>query len=386
MKRIDRRMNFWGLLLGLVSTTTLAAPLADLSGGQSGRIEFQSTTPANRFALIRNNQAQTQSQVVWGDLYMPKNIPSGTKVPAMVMSHGTEGVSTAGHDTYTEVWTRTLNNAGVATFIVDTFTPRSQGNMSGSKVSSINIAANISDSLHALKLLATHPQIDASRIFHMGWSLGGTTVLDAAMPAIGKHVLPNGLRWAGSASLYPGCNIKWRSDHLGVAPSPILMLLGETDDNTPALACVDFAKTLARDGNPITFKVYPGAGHDFDRREEWPRQIQHGVYVDCNIEIKIAGQSGLGAAYDFRQQKPINSFPELDTAIKSCYRMGTVTIAGQRQAREQSVKDVLAFIKTAQPVPQTSVPASTARPVAPSDMTHEQRTEEILRELAGGKQ
>lgn len=40
--------------------------------------------------------------------------------------------------------------------------PRSQGNMSGSKVSSINIAANISDSLHALKLLATHPQIDAS--------------------------------------------------------------------------------------------------------------------------------------------------------------------------------------------------------------------------------
>ena len=371
-------------VIALIASTfaAQAAPLADLSGGQTGRIEFQSTTPASRFSLIRNNHAQTQNQVVWGDLYMPKNTPPGTKVPAMIMSHGTEGVSTAGHDTYTEVWTRALNDAGIATFIVDTFTPRSLGNMSGSKVSSINIAANISDALHSLKLLATHPQIDANRIFHMGWSLGGTTVLDAAMPAIGKNVLPSGLRWAGSASLYPGCNIKWRTDHLGVAPAPILMLLGEIDDNTPAPACVDYAQTLARDGNPFNVTVFPGAGRDFDRREERPRQIQHGVYVDCNIEVKIASQSGLGTAYDFRQQKPINSFPELDAAIKSCYRMAPVTIAGQRQAREQSVKDVLAFIKSV----QARTPVNSAKPALPADLTHEQRTEEILHELSGSKQ
>ena len=328
-----------------------AEPLADLSGGQSGRIEFQSTTPANRFALIRNNVAQIRSQVVWGDLYMPPNIPPGTKVPAMVMSHGTEGVANPGHDTYVDLWVRTLNAHGMAAFLVDSFSPRTLGNMSGTKVSDINIAGNISDALHALKLLATHPQIDAQRIFHMGWSLGGGVVLDAAMPAIQKHVLPSGLGWAGSVSLYGGCNMKWRSDHLGVAKAPVLMLLGEIDDNTPAPACVDFAQTLARDGNPVTFKVYPGAGHDFDRRDERPRQIQHGIFDKCNIEVKIGAQSGLGTAYDFRQQKAIHSFPELDAAIRSCYRMAPVTIAGQRQAREQSVKDVLAFVQTASQTP-----------------------------------
>jgi CubicO group peptidase (beta-lactamase class C family) len=39
-----------------------------------------------------------------------------------------------------------------------------------------------------------------------------------------------------------------------------------------------------------------------------------------------------------------------------------------------------------QPGVQTNQPVLPSRPAAPSDMTHEQRTDEILRELAGGKQ
>lgn len=342
------RHQFFKLLgataLAVTCIQASAAPLADLSGGQTGRIEFNSTTPADRFAMIRNQRDRTSDTVVFGDLYMPKNIVAGTKVPAVVLSHGTEGSASSGHDTYTE-WVRVLNDAGIAAFIVDTFSPRALGNMSGSKVISINGAANVSDSLHALKLLTTHPQIDATKIYHMGWSLGGVAAMDAAFPAVSKYILPSGVHWAGSVSLYPGCNMKWRSDHLGTNPGPLLMLLGEKDDNAPAPACVDYAKTLAHDGNNVTYKVYPGAGHDFDRKEERPRQIQHGVWVDCNIEIKMALQGpGPGSSYDFAQKKPFSTFPELNAAVKSCYRMGPVTIAGQRQAREQSVKDVLTFM------------------------------------------
>ena len=331
----------------LLLATAHAQPVTSLSDGRAGgggRIEFQSTTPADRYALLRNNTARISQQVVWGELVMPnaKNM-AAPKIPAVVISHGSEGIASPGHDTYTDLWTKSLNDAGIAVFMVDSFTPRRLGNMSGAAMGGANVTANISDALHALKLLASHPQIDASKIFHIGMSMGGNAAIDAAMPALGQHILPAGLRWAGSVAMYPGCNMRWRTDHLG-ASSPILMLLGERDDNTPAAPCVDYAATLAKDGNPVSAKVYAGAGHDFDRRETSPRSISHGIFDRCDIEVKIAAQSGMGTAVDQKTNKTINGFEDLSAAIRSCYRMAAVTIAGHRAAREQSVRDVMAFI------------------------------------------
>jgi dienelactone hydrolase len=326
----------------LVATTIGAAPLEDLSGGQSGRIEFRSTTPQGHQDMIRNDKLTTRDEIVWGDLYMPKNING--KVAAVVMSHGVEGVANT-HDTYTALWVRSLNNAGIAAFLVDSYSPRSMGNLSGAKSLNLNATINISDAIHALKILSTHPQIDSTKIFNIGWSLGGTVALDASFPAYGKYILPPGVHWAGSVGMYGGCNIKTRVDHLGTNTAPVLLLLGETDDNTPASYCVDYARTLARDGNKVSYKVYPGAGHDFDRYEERPRQFYHGLYRDCDIEVKLSPQPGApGAGYDFVQNKRLNGWDEIKAATDSCKKMGNVTIAGQRQAREQSVKDVLEFI------------------------------------------
>ena len=89
-----------------------AAPLADLSGGQSGRIEFQSITPQSIWTYARRNLTDTKNVVVWGDLLMPKNATN--KVPALVLSHGSSGVSPYAYD----VWASKMNAAGVAIFIV----------------------------------------------------------------------------------------------------------------------------------------------------------------------------------------------------------------------------------------------------------------------------
>jgi dienelactone hydrolase len=319
-----------------------AAPLENLGSGQTGRIEFRSTSPESRYAMIRNDKSRTQDTVVWGDLYMPKNATG--KVPAVVLSHGVEGIVNT-HDTPTKLWVRSLNEAGVAAFLIDSYSPRSLGNLSGQKTLTQNIAVNISDALHALKILSTHPQIDSERIFNVGWSLGGAVAVDGAFPALGKYILPDDIHWAGSVGMYGGCNMKWRADHLGTNRGPVLMLLGETDDNTPASYCVDYARTLAREGHKVTYKVYPGAGHDFDRYDENPRKFQHGIFGSCDIEVKMSLEAGgPGTGYDFVQKKSLTTWNEVGSSIAACQKIATVTIAGQRKAREQSVKDVLEFI------------------------------------------
>ena len=79
-------------------TCAVAAPIADLSGGQTGRIEYESMNPPNRWEYARLNMQNTKQAVVWGDLLMPKNI-SG-KVPALVLSHGSSGISPAAYDVW----------------------------------------------------------------------------------------------------------------------------------------------------------------------------------------------------------------------------------------------------------------------------------------------
>jgi len=44
----------------------------------------------------------------------------------------------------------------------------------------------------------------------------------------------------------------------------VLMLLGELDDWTPAVPCVDSAKRVQQEGATVLWTVYPGAYHGFD--------------------------------------------------------------------------------------------------------------------------
>ena len=93
---MSRWRNFSVTLAVCFAGAVAAAPLADLSGGQSGRIEFTSSTPDHRWALIRGRLGPEVT--VFGDLLMPAQRLDG-KVPAVVFSHGSEGVSSVYFDT-----------------------------------------------------------------------------------------------------------------------------------------------------------------------------------------------------------------------------------------------------------------------------------------------
>jgi dienelactone hydrolase len=319
------------------SLTAQAATLADLSGGQAGRIEFVSTTPDHRHALV-NGRVGLPS-VIYGDLLMPTVVTEG-KLPAVVFAHGSEGTAAR----YYDYWAKELNRNGYAVFIVDSFMPRGIATTTGSAMLSWNIAGNISDNIHALKLLSTHPKIDGQRIFAMGWSLGGTVVQDTAFPSFSRSILEgSNAQWAGSIALYGGCNIVRRVDHNGANNGPLLLLLAELDDNTPAANCVDYAKRLKSAGNRVNYKVYPGAYHDWDT--DFNHRVNHGIFADCDIETRITPGAGYGSGMDRRTGKTLTSGTEETAAINACRKMSNVIVRGDRKTRDESLRDVLAFLK-----------------------------------------
>ena len=342
MKRgnVEIIRDFIGVVAVAVSCISTAAPLADLSGGQTGRIEFIASNPSHRWALIRGQLGPTQ--VIHGDLTMPQN-PEG-KVPVVVMSHGSDGIT----EGMREIWAKPLLAAGYGVFMVDSFTPRNSAMIAGTGAQlTWNTTFNISDAIYALKLLTTHPRIDAARVFHLGWSRGGNAVTGAMWP---NYRLPitqsESIKWAGSIPVYPGCNLRYKNPTLKIT-SPVLYLLAEKDDMTPAEPCVEEIHLLAAEGNPVQYKVYSGAYHVFDRINQARKSIREGTYAKCAVDVTMpshAADKNWGPAFNRATKATLATPPEWEAAVKECEGTFWVTIATDIKARDQAVKDTLEFM------------------------------------------
>ncbi len=327
-------------------TPQQAAPAGQVAAwtvGHIDRIEFMASNPPHRWALIRGQLGPEQK--ITGELFMPTKRVDG-KIPVVVMSHGSDGITSGMRD----VWAKPINAAGYAVFMVDSFTPRNTAMIAGTGAQlTWNTTFNISDAIYALKFLSGHPLIDADRIYHMGWSRGGNAVTGAMWP---NYQLPitksEAVKWAGSIAVYPGCNFRFKNPTLKIA-SPVLYLLGEKDDMTPAQPCVEEAQLLAAEGQPITYKVYPGAYHVFDRLNQPWKTVREGTYAKCAVDVNMpSGVQDVGSwgpGFNRATQKSLETPEERDAAVEQCAGTFWVTVESNTKAREQAVKDVLAFIQ-----------------------------------------
>jgi dienelactone hydrolase len=117
----------------------------------------------------------------------------------------------------------------------------------------------------------------------MGGSHGGSTTLASMVaPETDKDPLARDKRagFAAAVALYPSCAARlgsWRVsresgtsgpiiDYIGVYKpmAPLLILIGENDDWTPAEPCRKLAEAAQKAGHPVKLKIYPGAHHSFD--------------------------------------------------------------------------------------------------------------------------
>lgn len=305
-----------------------AQPLDTLAGGQSGTIEFASPTPTGPTSLIKRLYGADRATIS-GVLVLP---PGNTRVPAMVIAHGSGGILTGRE----HEWAARLNKLGIATFVVDSFTPRGIRNTAGDQTR-LSTMANVADALAALKLLATHPRIDPARIGIIGFSRGGQVALYTALEPIRRGVIDGELRFAAHIALYPSCNIPYYAND--VSSAPLLMLLGEADDYTPAAPCLAYAEWFRARGAHIQTKTYRGAYHDFDVPQPPRRYANLQSARNCRAEVSISTGTmrRLDTGEEMTDQSVINAY------LKTCMEYGA-TYGGNAAALTQAERDVAAFL------------------------------------------
>jgi dienelactone hydrolase len=181
----------------------------------------------------------------------------------LVLMHGCGGAYERGHlaARYTELAAR-LNAMGVHALVTDSFGPRGEKQICTQRTGQRRITQEQRrrDALGALAWLAAQPGVDPSRIGLLGWSNGGSTVL-AALNRLHREVAAAPVRPSLAVAFYPGCESELKR---GFEPAaPLLMLLGELDDWTPAAPCKDLA-AAARGAVPVQWEAYPNAYHGFD--------------------------------------------------------------------------------------------------------------------------
>jgi len=93
----------------------------------------------------------------------------------------------------------------------------------------------------------------------LGWSHGGSTVLNAMASAPSK-----GPGFTAAIALYPGCTAFAKAPERFHPYASLLVLIGDADDWTPAKPCSELADVVRKRPEPMELVVYPGAYHDFD--------------------------------------------------------------------------------------------------------------------------
>lgn len=253
-----------------------AAPVSDLSQGQTGVIEYASTSPTF-YQLV--TKAAAPSISITGTL----TLPAGTagKVPAMILAHHCSGITAS----VTNL-AALLNGMGIATFIPDSFTPRGYPSGVCSNASTVSHGSATADVLNALKLLATHPRIDSNRIGVIGQSYGGNTVYNTAFEEVRKTIIGDSLKFATHIALYPGCEVRnWSPNMTGAS---MLILLGGADDWALASTCTDYSLLLRSLGPQITTIVYPNAPHAWDNPTGTVNySATRGSYVNCRLQFRL---------------------------------------------------------------------------------------------------
>lgn len=231
--------------------------------------------------------------------------------PALVLLHGCgglgerRGAAGALGPRYTEL-AAFLNGLGIHVLVTDSLGPRGEKELCTQRTGTRRVTQlqRRRDALGALRWLAAQPVVDAARVGLLGWSNGGSTVLAATNlqhAEVARAAADDGTRARLAVAFYPGCEAELQRGYRPAAP--LLMLLGEADDWTPAAPC----KRLAAEARPEAgvampqVEAYEGAYHGFDGtaalrlRRDVPNGVNpgQGVHVGAHPEARAAARRRL---------------------------------------------------------------------------------------------
>ncbi|MEX2222626.1 MAG: dienelactone hydrolase family protein [Candidatus Rokuibacteriota bacterium] len=241
-----------------VALATLLAGCAGLTGSQT-TVRFPNATPGAPVSI-----AATLVR------------PTGPgPFPAVVQLHGCAGV-----ETQSLRWARWLADRGYVALVVDSFGPRGIRGDCRSGPDDPPITARFDDAFGALRYLQSLAYVRADRVAAIGWSQGGVYAIAVINGPSLERARRRGVAlaapgFAAGIGLYPGGCFSLVKEQVA---RPLLVLIGQADDWTPAAKCREMVDAMRSRGADATIVTYPGAYHYFDvegRRREVLAEVEN---------------------------------------------------------------------------------------------------------------
>jgi dienelactone hydrolase len=317
------------VILALAAGTAAAQPLTATT---TGTIVFDAPTYVN-YGAFRNGQSTAEKAAV--TIWLPANIPAGTKLPAVLIGHSIGGWKETAEGGYV----KPLLEAGYAVLGLDHFGPR--GIKRAADVpGAISPITPASDALLALKLAASHPAIDPARVGIMGLSMGGITAELTAYEFVRRKALGDTpLRFAAHVTFYAPCgNLFSNGGGPMTTGAPMLKLYAGKDETTPREKCdrIDAVVRAAEPGLNWQSHWYANAYH------AWESPGLRPAFHPAHVNTRKCPIMDFGTSMRFIDasgERPFNP-QELQACIKDSagYSMGY-----SPEAAEDAPKRMLAF-------------------------------------------
>ncbi len=261
------------------------------------------------------------------------------RYPAVVVVHTIGGFQEAN-----EGWLAAeLRRSGFVTLTYDSFSARglSQSAVVGSRTGP-PLASGVADAFAALHFLAGHPRIDADRIGIDGFSFGGEVAHLTAFEVLRAVMATGSSRFAAHVATYPGGSYGARAEAGAYTGAPILMLLGEKDDNLPVAKVEGYLAYASGAGHPapITTVVYPGAFHAWTVPTLGAPRFYAQYVSTRKCPVILFGRGAPTVLVDGRAQ------PFDPDALAACRAAGPgYTMAFDVTTRTKSTADTVAFLR-----------------------------------------
>jgi dienelactone hydrolase len=222
----------------------------------AGRHDHDHVSVVHDFRQLLAREATTKAVTVKAHLGFPEQVRD--RYPAVIIVHTLAGYRDA-NEGYAAAEFR---KAGFATLTYDSFAARGTTGaaLSGS---SGYLTIGVADAFAALRFLSGEPRIDADRIAIIGFSYGGEVAHLAAFETLRAALDSGPGRFVAHVAFYPGGNFGAIAGPSAYTGSPVLMLLGEKDDNLPVTKIESYLAYARAAGAPVPIKtvIYPGAYH-----------------------------------------------------------------------------------------------------------------------------
>jgi dienelactone hydrolase len=282
------------------------------------KIVFTSSNPYTFEEII--SKSKNPKQIVYGKLVIPfDSLNPEKKFPLIIGVAGSEGWRDHHYD-----YLKMYQKSGFATFELNSFKSRNIESTVGTQ-NEVTVAAIVVDAYKALETLSKHPFIIKEKISITGWSLGGGVTLFSAWNPI-KEILGNNIQFASHLAFYPPCFFDF--ENLDFSDVPIHILIGESDDWTPAKPCLEFVDKLERKNINIT--VYKDSHHGFDREGGLEFNENGYSFKNCMFEVNSKGD----VLMNYLNIPMSNPFLQ-KLGFLFCVDRG-VTIGGNKDARLKS--------------------------------------------------